>query len=1073
MRYESVELVRYGRYANRRLEFPRRNCDFHLVLGGNEAGKSTLRQAFHDLLFGIPMNTPMAFLHHGTELELKAVVSGPRGELAFGRRRKRNAGLVDADGEPLAPEALQPWLGEVGAAFYERMFGLDHRRLELGARAMLEAADNVDSVLFQAAAGVSALNGVLEKLREEADALWAPRRSRERAWYAAANRLADAEGDLKRAVVPPSAWQKVQRESARLEKAFAQAEAAHRELLRKKRELERLRRSAPLLAQIRRYEAFLAGREIEGADALRRVLELQKEIQAADETRSLMIEYRRGMADHAARMDLLGGRLADVFRQLGRPAPTLRGDRAGEFDAGLPPRPLLRRIARLLQTGRQLEVQRRRSRDALDERRNDRQRLQREIAGLALVAVGRELRAAVDAVNAAGDLEAALSAAHRQCERQREALERRLGALAQPGLEAPGDAGAAIAWLTQMQPWPAATLAEALQQRQRLQGDVEAQGHRLREARLKAQDAALRLEQFRRSHQTVSRADVLAARRERDDLWQALRDGRASLAGEADRFGMLVQHADNVVDLHVQAVEAAAQLQVLEQEDERCALAVRGLEDALRAAEQALAAFDARWAHACEARRLPAIPPAGMQGWLAARESVLAAAEALEAATKEADALRQRHDALFDALVAALAAVRGADAAVFSTLGAARDCASALLHEAERVAARRQALDEQLARVESQLPALEREDAQLAADFAAWRADWTQALGDAGLPVDADAAYVEAALELFASADELLGQWRECASERRRMAEAHEGYAAAVERLAAALGDEAADDTDTRVRRWVARLDQARAAERECEEARRRLDELNARLLQEGEGRSRQEIEAELEEVDVSTLAIQSEELDAALEEAAATSSRLAVERQQARSALEAVSGGDEAARAEARRQEALADMADITERYVEIHAQYRLLERVMERYRDRKQGPLLARAGEFFRDLTLGAHAALVVDADEKLLHARRADGTLVPLEGLSDGTRDQLYLALRLAALELYLDNAAPLPFIADDLFINYDDRRAVAGLRRLGEVARRTQVIFLTHHSHMAELAQEALSGDMNLITLPQPR
>lgn len=163
--------------------------------------------------------------------------------------------------------------------------------------------------------------------------------------------------------------------------------------------------------------------------------------------------------------------------------------------------------------------------------------------------------------------------------------------------------------------------------------------------------------------------------------------------------------------------------------------------------------------------------------------------------------------------------------------------------------------------------------------------------------------------------------------------------------------------------------------------------------------------------------------------------------------------------------------MAEIAERYIRLQAEQRLLERVMERYRERRQGPLLARAGALFSDLTLGAHKGLMVDSDEALLHARRADGQLVPLEGLSDGTRDQLYLALRLAALELYLDNAAPMPFIADDLFINYDDGRAIAGLKQLAALSGRTQVLFLTHHAHMVELAQEALGGPVTVIELAE--
>ncbi len=51
-----------------------------------------------------------------------------------------------------------------------------------------------------------------------------------------------------------------------------------------------------------------------------------------------------------------------------------------------------------------------------------------------------------------------------------------------------------------------------------------------------------------------------------------------------------------------------------------------------------------------------------------------------------------------------------------------------------------------------------------------------------------------------------------------------------------------------------------------------------------------------------------------------------------------------------------------------------------------------------------------------------------------------DQLYLALRVAAIEDYLDHAEPMPFIADDLFINFDDKRAAAGFRVLSELEKR---------------------------------
>lgn len=1070
MRFESLELVRYGHFSARELRFPRHECDFHLILGHNEAGKSTLRQAFHDLLFGIPMNTPMSFLHPGTELELRAALSGAAGELAFSRRRKQKGGLFDAHGEPLPADTLRSWLGDVGEAFYERMFGLDHRRLEQGGRAMLQASDNVDSVLFQAAAGVSALNGVLESLRKEADSLWTPRRSRDRAWYVAAGRLDEADAALKAATVRPSTWLEARREATRLEREFTQAEAGHRKLLAQVRELERLRRSAPLLAQIRQYESLLAdGTAAQDAEYRQRLLACEADILSLNELRSRVGQHRSGIADARTRMELLERQLADVWRQLGRPTP--QGGQLELLAAELPARPLRREIEQLLQDGRQHRDQCQAARKALDERRSELNRLQVQIAALPAVSVSRPLRLALDAVVAAGDIEAMCDTAGRNCEREGALLQRRLQALSQPGFVLLPDPEETIQRLRDMEAWPAATLVEQSQQYQRLRGDIESLEHRIREAGLERQAAALALEQFRRSHQAVSRDDVLEVRRERDAFWAALVAGKASLEADAAQFGRLLQHADSLADLHLQAVGDAARLQALQHDHERCEMAQEGLRSALVAATSALASHEAAWAQACGERRLPIMPPAGLQAWQVARADALQANEALLLAQGEAEALVRRHDTLLADLLAVLA--QEGEAAVPGGLTQARERATALQHEAERAMARRQALGEQHAQLETLLPALERQNEGHQAEHSAWLTRWHDALLRAGLPGSAEAAYVEAALDLFANADQLLAKMRECETEMERMTHELERYAQAAVALGRSLYDPGFDpaDPDTHVRRWLAQLEQSRAAEREREEAARRVAELNEGLIQQGEGRSREQIESELNGIDVSTLASQSEAVGRALEEAAATSNRLAVECEQARTALDAISGGDTAARAEAQRQEAIADMTDVAERYVSVYAQYRLLEHVMERYRERRQGPLLARAGQLFSELTLGAHSGLVVDADAGSLQARRADGGMVALEGLSDGTRDQLYLALRLAALELYLDSAAPMPFIADDLFVNYDDRRAVAGLARLGEIAQRTQVIFLTHHAHMVELAQQALSGRLHLIELRQ--
>jgi uncharacterized protein YhaN len=161
--------------------------------------------------------------------------------------------------------------------------------------------------------------------------------------------------------------------------------------------------------------------------------------------------------------------------------------------------------------------------------------------------------------------------------------------------------------------------------------------------------------------------------------------------------------------------------------------------------------------------------------------------------------------------------------------------------------------------------------------------------------------------------------------------------------------------------------------------------------------------------------------------------------------------------------------MADAAERFIKVETASTLLKWAIDRYRERRQGPMLSRASAIFAELTLGAFSRLVVDYDRQpmaLAAVRATNGAHVEIGGMSEGTRDQLFLALRLAALEEHGEKASALPFVADDLFINFDDGRARAGLRVLAQIARRTQVIFLSHHDHLVGMVREVFGPQVNV-------
>ena len=107
-----------------------------------------------------------------------------------------------------------------------------------------------------------------------------------------------------------------------------------------------------------------------------------------------------------------------------------------------------------------------------------------------------------------------------------------------------------------------------------------------------------------------------------------------------------------------------------------------------------------------------------------------------------------------------------------------------------------------------------------------------------------------------------------------------------------------------------------------------------------------------------------------------------------------------------------------------------------------------------------LGGYAGVKAgfdDKDKPCLRCVRADGVEVEVAGLSDGTRDQLYLSLRLASLLRRVEVADPMPLVLDDVLIQLDDARASAALGVHAEVARKILILFFTHHARLVDLAR----------------
>ncbi|MGI3212791.1 AAA family ATPase [Roseovarius tibetensis] len=179
-----------------------------------------------------------------------------------------------------------------------------------------------------------------------------------------------------------------------------------------------------------------------------------------------------------------------------------------------------------------------------------------------------------------------------------------------------------------------------------------------------------------------------------------------------------------------------------------------------------------------------------------------------------------------------------------------------------------------------------------------------------------------------------------------------------------------------------------------------------------------------------------------------------------ARQALAQVTGDADIATLTERRATLELDMMEAAQDHLELSLGHRLAEAAIRRYRDTHRSGMMAATERCFSALTRGAYARLTTQPDgagEALL-AVDATGSAKRVAEMSKGTRFQLYLALRAAAHEQLIDQGICLPFFCDDIFETFDEDRTSAACRVMEQIGRSGQAIYLTHHRHVVEIAQQ---------------
>jgi uncharacterized protein YhaN len=1140
MRFRRLELVRYGGFADRVFDFGSGGPDLHLVVGPNEAGKSTALQAISDFLFGIPGQSRQNWRYEYVQLRLRALIENDDELLDITRRKGNRDTLLAADGMPFKTDPLAPLLSGIDRAGFERMFGLDHTKLRDGGNSILGGRDDAARITLEAGTGVSHIGSELARLTDVASALFKPggqnppvnRLMRERSealaqvrqasisdadWTGTRQRRADAEA--RRAALIDEA-EALDREQARLDRVgrarapFARLSTARAELVgleglptlpqdvaAQLATLRADRRAASEIASqaegdLARVEEAIAGVERPGM-----ILSEQERIEALEEQRPVIAKGVGDQERRRAELDRIDTKLAAALAEA-RIAP----------GQPLPSAGWRRRASTHLDAVREL-----RTREATVEKERvklvrDRTAIERDLATVGETIDPANLIAALQLFPA--DAEPRLAEAMMEAERKRTLAKERLSDLT---------------------PWQGATIslrtlavpseAEAAAVRgnaETARNDAAAACREGETAQTNAIRAEARLKGLTAGGSLPTPDVIAAARQQRDILVARVRERLVAPhggedVGIGDALGLSIKEADQLADRRdAEATRVAEYVLTTVALDEANALvaAARQREERHRAA---LNLVEQSWAEQLRTLGFErAIAPADLSGWLTKRASALEAdrdavsaelalrgmsSQFEEARSTIAIALSEAKGPLVTARDTKLVELAGAHATVLTTTAATRD------------------------RLLADLAAIDRAEYGLAAeisDLAHARVTLDQAqaelVREAALPADASDTVLADALEAIAHVGEETGAREAIVRQIEAIERDRSAFNTELRAVLTALQVTGSPDPVEHVRQLGASLraairardalagleaDRARIAG-ELAHAERRLEGIAAAIAalmqaaattDEGEldgiitSLSRQSLlrAAEREALDelagsdngagLDTLATEIASLS--VEDAASARARIddrrrevAAERETVGRTLnaadeEAGRAASESAAADAQQTvfETTASLAQAAEEHIQAASAAALLRWMLDRHRTTNQAPLISRAGVLFAEVTSGAFTGLTVgygDNDRPIIFAQRSDGVEVGVEALSEGTRDQLYLALRLGSIEGRV-GARSLPIICDDLLITADDGRAGALFRVLAAAAAHSQVIVFSHHAHLIDVARNAVGSD----------
>ncbi len=1125
MRFNQINLQNYGHFQDHKISFAKKELDFHFIYGNNEAGKTTTLSALLDFMFGVPGRSLYKF-NSNEDLRITADIEDNDGKsITFIRRAGRKNTLLDSNGNSVYENQLSTQLDNISRGTYERLYGLDHKRLQLGGQELLNSQGSLGDILFVAQTGLEGLSRKRKDLDKEADELW-KQGSRSQKYHEFEKKFKDNEKKVRENSVSANKWKTINNDLRSANESLKECQEKLKTKRAEQSKLEQICNIRPLLRQKNDLELKLkelkdvknfaensediarkAEQKINKAHANIQRLEgeiltdegivkntkINKNALAKKQEINTLVEGKKSYQDAIRDSEKLAGDVEQLEGELAQLAQETNLVTA----ENLPSKPKLTALKRLARDINDNEKSVSNSQDIINSKENFNKTSDEKI----WEKLGIYLDNARDYKT------------KEQQEKQQESekLHIKITENTQSLTLWQGD----IKALSQLKLPLKETILSFKAKLEKWHKNNDKLSDDIRDTQDSISNKDSKLQKLKINTDVISTGEIVTARKDRDDLWAEICVQKSIINdGQKSTYENSIKKTDTLSDKRFDNADKVVKADNYQDDIVDLKQTLSQYEEQQTTLTTKKNAFDKQWCEQWQAVGITPKTPVEMEEWLDKSQAILADCQQKQALDMDIEAMTSNIDNAKSKLCEPLVKL-GLENLALESLEYIIDFTDKKIKQQMTDEGEQTALAKKIENAQSDLQSAQTQREKL-------NDKWCDTLREMGLSdtsqtddIDCICDSIEKMMQIeekcsgfndrikdmgdevenftnqaeklhlalslegkFTAPDEVVSQLANVLKENeannqtvakanndissnKKLCGQYETTKQTNQETLKPLKKLAGSEDDDALYEAIRNSDEKQNLEKQLVGNKNQITQIagnDLEKLQENESAA----------ADNSQLKADIEQLEGEITDLNEGLQRLAGDKREAKLALDAVSGSADAAKYEFDKQEALTGMTDTAEKFVRLKAMSLLLKRVIDKSHEKNKTPILEESSKIFSTLTEGSFINLSIDYDKndkQQLLAKRANGTKISSvnESMSDGTRDQLYLALRIAYIkQRILDGSTPMPIIADDLLITSDDNRADKIFAVLGELAKTTQIIFFSHNKHLLELAKNTLGN-----------